>query len=107
MSERASERARARMREGERWEIEREDARERDESSARVLEECSSDTVERLATGKQNVTITICARSARGKINDLTLSAGTSAPSHEAAIAHGRGDEGGRADVKVTSSFAQ
>ncbi|KAL0134377.1 hypothetical protein PUN28_001278 [Cardiocondyla obscurior] len=45
--------------------------------------------VERSATGKQNVTITICARSARGKINDLTRSAGTSAPS-QAAIARGR-----------------
>jgi len=64
----------------------------------------SSDTVERSATGKQNVTITICARSARGKINDLTLLAGTSAPS-QAAIAHGKGARG--SDVKVTSSFAQ
>lgn len=54
----------------------------------------SSDTVERSATGKQNVTITICARSARGKINDLTLSAVTSAPS-QAAIAHGRGERRG------------
>ena len=62
---------------------ERERERERERGG-------SSDTVERLATGKQNVTITICARSARGKINDLTLSAGTSAPS-QAAIAYGRG----------------
>jgi len=70
-----------------------------DESESPGVGGGSSDTVERSATGKQNVTITICARSARGKINDLTLSAGTSAPS-QAAIAHGRGWRGGEPTLK-------
>jgi len=65
--------------------------------------EGSSDTLERSATGKQNVTITICARSVRGKINDLTLSAGTSALSRPRLLTGG--NEG--ADVKVTSSLPQ
>lgn len=78
------------------------DAKKRDEGARgrrevgnrtqrRAREGRVSDTVERSATGKQNVTITICARSARGKINDLTLSAGMSASS-QAAIAHERGE---------------